>query len=851
MDVEPEPGEVDKTQLQELINSTVSLDSSLYTPESWADVVAKLADATDLTFNDEATQDEVDLAYSALRWSVDNLVDAVEGPGEVHKDSFLHTIEEAQALDSTYYESESWGTLQSALDSALIVYEDEESTEADYYIHQSILLDAMNSLVELKTLLQMALDRVNYELYEYNYSLESWTQLQTDYDYGFGVYENPDATGRMYTLAINRINKAIEELVEEERARPLRLDLLELIDNVEFIYVEELYTPDTFHQLKSKLTDGRIVAEDVETTDEIAQEWIDTIHSKIEALVDSEYELPQNEHLRGIVSAIESIDVDNKLDNDMSNQVYFMELTHEHENIESLIVKTKNGTFDETEEMFTNYPHRIVAVKVNEGAGQGVQDYLEFLDSFLKDNAESQFPNFLDEASDIRIVIHGDFLFLYTIGTVEQNDEARDIIDSFFSEGGVPTDPTESYREAIRDLISDANSIVEKEYNYTDESMLNLKDAISSSEIAVDDSEYGIQGLLVELEKLTLAISNVKTAPPELVESLYRFEKGVLVDFNYQYIEDKLDGIQPVDLVFPSKYRGKIVNTIGGGLYTTSNFQNKGIRSISIPEGYVRLPNNFMLNNELTSIDLPSTLRFIGRNAFNGNSIEGTVNIPNGIVSLNEGVFDDNLINEVIFPEGITRIDGFSNNSLTELIIPESVGEIGNFSNNNISSISIPDGVVSIGRNAFLNNTISGEVVLPENLRELGGNSFRNNLITKINIPKNLSNKTLSHGAFKNNLIKEFVIPEGIEELVNETFAFNEIETLVIPDSVKVINSGVVNTDIFEQAWGSKQVYIYANLLEGDEFVLAKTIKLRGYNFPTVTVIVRPLDEYIPEELVE
>lgn len=764
-----------------------------YTEDSWREFQSALAVANYEMGYEGATQDEVDLAYSALRWALDNLVDAPEGPGE------------------------------------------------------------------LQTLLQMVLDRVAYELYEYNYSLESWTQLQTDYNYGLGVSENPDATARMYTLAINRVNKAIEELVEEERARPLRLDLLGLINNSEQIYAEVLYTPDTFQELKAKLTAGRIVAEDIETTDEIAQEWIDTINSKIEALVDSGYELPQNEHLRSIVSAIESINVDNKLDNDNTNQIYFSDLTYENENVESLIAKNKNGYYDETEDRWTNYPHRIVAIKVNEGAGQGVQNYLEFQTSLPEDFLETQFPDFLDEALDIRTVIHGDFLFQYTIGTVEQNDEAKDIIDSFFSEGGVPTDPTESYREAIRDLISDANySIIEKEYNYTDESILNLKDAISSSEIAVDDSECGIQGLLVELEKLTLAINNVKTAPPELVESLYRFEKGVLVDFNYEYIENKLDGIQPVDLVFPSKYRGKIVNTIGGDYFrggsyaeATSNFQNKGIRSISIPEGYVRLPAKFMLNNELTSIDLPSTLRFIGTEAFKGNSIEGTVNIPNGIVSLNQGVFDDNLINEVIFPEGITRIDGFSNNSLTELIIPESVGEIGNFSNNNISSISIPDGVVSIGHYAFTNNTISGEVVLPENLRELGGHSFSNNLISKINIPKNLSNKTLMGGIFKRNLIKEFVIPEGIEELVNQTFAFNEIETLVIPDSVKVINSGVVNTDIFEQAWGSKQVYIYANLLEGDEFVLAKKIKLRGYNFPPVTVIVRPLDEYIPEELVE
>ncbi|XBH21729.1 LamG-like jellyroll fold domain-containing protein [Jonesiaceae bacterium BS-20] len=71
--------EVDKSVLTAAATAAGELDAADYTADSWADVVAALADAEDVLADVDATQDEVDGAVAALAAAVENLV-KVPGP---------------------------------------------------------------------------------------------------------------------------------------------------------------------------------------------------------------------------------------------------------------------------------------------------------------------------------------------------------------------------------------------------------------------------------------------------------------------------------------------------------------------------------------------------------------------------------------------------------------------------------------------------------------------------------------------------------------------------------------------------------------------------------------------------
>lgn len=68
--------DVDKTSLNELINSANALEKGEYTSESWNSLQKALDEANSVNDNVEATQDEVDAAYNSLKSAVDSLIKA-------------------------------------------------------------------------------------------------------------------------------------------------------------------------------------------------------------------------------------------------------------------------------------------------------------------------------------------------------------------------------------------------------------------------------------------------------------------------------------------------------------------------------------------------------------------------------------------------------------------------------------------------------------------------------------------------------------------------------------------------------------------------------------------------------
>lgn len=182
------------------------------------------------------------------------------------------------------------------------------------------------------------------------------------------------------------------------------------------------------------------------------------------------------------------------------------------------------------------------------------------------------------------------------------------------------------------------------------------------------------------------------------------------------------DSSCPKDVIIPSSYNGKNVVLIG--FYS---FSGKG----------------------LTSIELPSTVRWIEWNAFENNLLETVV-------------LGDNL-------EDI-GFRAFANNKLTGIILPSKVTNINAeaFMDNEIKSLTIPNSVTNMQWNAFKNNHIS-KLEIGSGLTSIGAYAFSNNNLEEINIPSSinfiyegsLSNDMTVSNDYRNN-IKKVTIPSGV-----------------------------------------------------------------------------------------
>jgi len=203
----------------------------------------------------------------------------------------------------------------------------------------------------------------------------------------------------------------------------------------------------------------------------------------------------------------------------------------------------------------------------------------------------------------------------------------------------------------------------------------------------------------------------------------------------------------------PSEIAGLPVTAIGANV-----FYNKGLISITIPEGINSIGNYAFGNNNLTKIEIPNNVTSIGNYAFGNNKLT-EIKIPENVNSLSG--FNDNELTKVEFlGTKITSIgsSAFANNKLSSVNIPTGVTNIGSsaFTNNMLGSIDIPVGVTGISSYAFFDNILNS-IIIPSSVTSIGSYAFSNNPLTSITIGENVS---LGTSAFGN----------GFEDVYNNTY---------------------------------------------------------------------------------
>lgn len=210
-------------------------------------------------------------------------------------------------------------------------------------------------------------------------------------------------------------------------------------------------------------------------------------------------------------------------------------------------------------------------------------------------------------------------------------------------------------------------------------------------------------------------------------------------DYNYMVLTDGTVEItkyigDDVDVVIPSKIKGKKVTSIGSYAFKKEYFDGPGldIKSVVIPEGVTNIGLAAFEECEyLEKVTIPSSVTHIRSYAFSGtpwlealkknndyvvvNNIllastvtEGEITIPDGIVSIAGGAFGSTNITNVHFPDSVTVIENsafYQCYKLTHIVLPKKLTYLGDicFGNcENLVTMVIPKTIKHIGDGLFM-----------------------------------------------------------------------------------------------------------------------------------------------------
>ena len=232
------------------------------------------------------------------------------------------------------------------------------------------------------------------------------------------------------------------------------------------------------------------------------------------------------------------------------------------------------------------------------------------------------------------------------------------------------------------------------------------------------------------------------------------------------------------------------------------------LTSITLPSGLTTLESNaFGGCSNLTSITIPSSVNSIGSSMFSGctklSSI--VVDSDNTICCSIDGVLfnkDQTILytypaakagDEYIIPNTVTSIESYAFSScqyLETINIPNQITYLndGVFSSSNIVSIILPSNLTSIGKYVFTKCSKLKTIDLPDGIISIGEGAFSEAAIESITLPAGLT--SLNKNVFsKCSKLKTITLPNGLISTEMYALSGTAIETIDIPQGVTSIGA--------------------------------------------------------------
>ncbi len=295
----------------------------------------------------------------------------------------------------------------------------------------------------------------------------------------------------------------------------------------------------------------------------------------------------------------------------------------------------------------------------------------------------------------------------------------------------------------------------------------------------------------------------------------------------------------------------------------------KGSPNIAVPEGVVKIQFNAFEGEYCESVIFPSTLKFVGKEAFNHCYNLKEVVIPDGVEELGAWAFNHcSSLEKIHLPASLIKLDKkyqpFNNcfglkeitvdennpvyyakgNCLIEKatgtviagcrnsVIPDdgsitAINEAAFCRQYYLTEINIPEGIKSIGTYAFLNCRSLKAINLPQSVKKLSVSVFEGcDSLEKINLEYI---ERIEKNAFENckNLKCDIIISDCTTKLGSSAFEMSGITSIKIGSGIKAIESAT-----FRSCHNLKKVTLPDTLTKIDKYAFISCENLKEAVIP-------------------
>lgn len=250
------------------------------------------------------------------------------------------------------------------------------------------------------------------------------------------------------------------------------------------------------------------------------------------------------------------------------------------------------------------------------------------------------------------------------------------------------------------------------------------------------------------------------------------------------------DGIEYIEAY---AFQGRILNRNFKSLISTL--------SINLPSSLKSIGSNAFEGYNFSELKLTDNITSIGVSAFSGCTGFASLSLPSSVSKLGENAFQNcKDVTTLTLSNSLQTIpaNAFAGCSkVTSVVIPRSVESIGSnaFSGcTALTSLTLPSWLGSINDGAFQNCSNLEEVTVGERVTSIGANAFAGcSKMSALTLSKSLI--SLGDGAFQDcSSLTGATIPDGVETLPDNVFnGCSKLSVLTLPKALKSIGDNAFN----------------------------------------------------------
>lgn len=236
--------------------------------------------------------------------------------------------------------------------------------------------------------------------------------------------------------------------------------------------------------------------------------------------------------------------------------------------------------------------------------------------------------------------------------------------------------------------------------------------------------------------------------------------------------------------------------------------------------------NTFDGCSSLKEVNLPSSVKYLGKSAFYDTQSLEQLDIPSSCTEIGSNCFYYSGLTYIKIPDGVTELKGemFANcNNLETVDLPQTLSNFDKkafYGCSKLKVINIPNGITEISSQCFSYCISLAEVIFLNTLKCINTDAFSNcSSLKRICIPEGTT--LVDSQAFYGCYISELSLPSTLQKIGGWAFGISELQELILPEALTEIGSYAFDDCIIPKVvcMGSIPIECEENVFNNDTYL--------------------------------